>query len=102
MIATRDEARPHAGADGRDAHPYLARMAFAGGLGLAVGGLTRRTSRDAGPYLVWLGQHAVLPLPEAGGLSWGDGLQGRRVEVAVGRPRIEGWGNPTDKTLAQF
>jgi hypothetical protein len=49
-----------------------------------------------------LGQHAVLPLPEAGGLSWGDGLQGRRVEVAVGRPRIEGWGNPTDKTLAQF
>jgi len=89
-------------ADGRDAHPYLARMVFAGGLGLAVGGLMRRTSRDAGPYLGWLGQHAVLPLPEAGGLSWGDGLQGRRVEVAVGRPRIEGWGNPTDKTLAQL
>ncbi len=36
IIATRDEARPHAEADGRDAHPYLARMAFAGGLGLAV------------------------------------------------------------------
>jgi hypothetical protein len=70
------------GADGRDAHPYMARMAFAGGLGLAVGGLMRWTSRDAGPYLGWLGQHAVLPLPEAGGLSWGDGLQGRRVEVA--------------------
>ena len=69
-------------ADGRDAHPYLARMAFAGGLGLAVGGLRRRTSGDAGPYLGWLGQYAVLPLPEAGGLSRGDGLQGRRVEVA--------------------
>ncbi len=31
IIAKRDEARPHAGADGRDAHPYLARMGFAGG-----------------------------------------------------------------------
>ena len=53
-------------------------------MGLAVWGLMRRTSRDAGPYLGWLGQHAVLPLPEAGGLSRGDGLQGRRVEVAGG------------------
>ncbi len=43
IIATRDEGRPHAGADGRDGHPYLARMAFAGGLGFAVGGLMRRT-----------------------------------------------------------
>ncbi len=50
IIAARDEARPHAGADGRDAHPYLARMVFAGGLGLAVGGLRRRTSREDGPY----------------------------------------------------
>jgi hypothetical protein len=65
IIAARDEARPHAGADGRDAHPYLARMVFAGGLGFAVGGLRRRTSRDAGPYLGGPGQHAVLPLPEA-------------------------------------
>jgi hypothetical protein len=75
---------PMPSADGRDAHPYLARMAFAGGSGFAVGGLMWRTSGDAGPYLGWLGQHAVLPLPEAGGLSWGDGLQGRRVEVAGG------------------
>ncbi len=51
IIARRDEARPHAEADGRDAHPYLARMAFAGGLGFVVGGLMKRTSRDAGPYL---------------------------------------------------
>ena len=58
-------------ADGRDAHPYLVRMVFAGGLGLAVGGLMRRTSRDAGPYLGWLGQHAVLPLPGAGHLTGG-------------------------------
>ncbi len=41
---------PMPAADGRDANPYLARMVFAGGLGLAVGGLRRRTSRDAGPY----------------------------------------------------
>ena len=38
-------------ADGRDAHPYLARMAFAGGWGLAVGGLMTRTSGEDGPYL---------------------------------------------------
>jgi hypothetical protein len=38
-------------ADGRDAHPYMARMLFAGGLGFAVGGLMKRTSGDAGPYL---------------------------------------------------
>ena len=37
IIALRDEARPHAGADGRDAHPYLK--------------ADTRTSRDAGPYL---------------------------------------------------
>ena len=35
IIAVRDEVRPHAGEDGRDAHPYLC----------------WRTSRDAGPYL---------------------------------------------------
>jgi hypothetical protein len=38
-------------ADGRDAHPYLARMGLAGGSGLAVGGLMRPTSGDAGPDL---------------------------------------------------
>ena len=37
IIAVRDEARPHAAADGRDAHPY--RKA------------DTRISRDAGPYL---------------------------------------------------
>ncbi len=31
--------------------PYLARMVFAGGLGLAVGGLMTRTSGEDGPYL---------------------------------------------------
>ena len=64
---------PMPSADGRDAHPYLARMVFAGGLGLAVGGLMRRTSRDAGPYLGWLGQHAVLPLPGARHLTEAEG-----------------------------
>ena len=42
-------------------------------MGLAVGGLMRRTSRDAGPYLGWLGQHAVLPLPGAGHLTEAEG-----------------------------
>jgi hypothetical protein len=42
IIAVRDEARPHAGADGRDAHPYLE--------------ADTRTSRDAGPYLMTDGQ----------------------------------------------
>ena len=46
-------------ADGRDAHPYLK--------------ADTRTSRDAGPYLGWLGQHAVLPLPEAGHLTEAEG-----------------------------
>jgi hypothetical protein len=47
IIAVRDEARPQAGADGRDAHPY--READA------------RTSRDAGPYLEaeWAGRGAA-------------------------------------------
>jgi hypothetical protein len=37
IIAVRDEARPHAGADGRDGQPYRE--------------TDTRTSRDAGPYL---------------------------------------------------
>jgi hypothetical protein len=53
IIAARDEARPHVSAEGRgrtsigstadqrDAGPYLARTVFAGGWGLAVGGLER-------------------------------------------------------------
>ena len=58
IIATRDEARPHAAADGRDAHPY--RKADA------------RTSRDAGPYLGegdWLGVMGF----RGGGLRWQGG-----------------------------
>ena len=57
IIAVRDEARPHAGADGRDAHPYLARMGFAGGLGLAVGGLMWRHQVQSIQHSM---QHSVL------------------------------------------
>jgi hypothetical protein len=53
-------------ADGRDAHPYLARMAFAGGLGLTVSGLRRRTSRDAGPYLARMAFASGLGLAVGG------------------------------------
>ena len=61
---------PMPAADGRDANPYLARMVFAGGLGLAVGGLRRRTSRDAGPY---------------------PGADGRDAHPYLGRVKKGGW-----------
>jgi len=77
IIATRDEARPHAGADGRDAHPYLARMVFAGGLGFAVGGLRRRTSGGADPY------PGMARAARGAAPTWGGALDGRR---GVGKP----------------
>jgi hypothetical protein len=46
-------------ADGRDAHPYLARMIFAGGLGFAVGGLRRRHQEQSI-------QHSVIGLFQVG------------------------------------
>jgi hypothetical protein len=70
----------------RDAGPYLARMVFAGGLGMAVGGLTRRHQVESIQYSM---KHSVLRLFQVGLTVLGRPF--REVDRLIRWPEGKGW-----------